>query len=135
MPPAFSDSRKNRRPVAVVLEALDHPVARSCAVAAVQEQHLAAEGLLQVALQHVAHLGELGEDQRAFARREHFLQHFGQPGQLAGAAGDRAIVAQELRRVVADLLQLRSASPAPVPCAGCPRLAPAPDARPSTTAA
>ena len=59
MPPALSERRKIGGPVSVVLEALDHPVALLLRHAAVQEEHLPAEGLLQVPLEDLAHLGEL----------------------------------------------------------------------------
>ena len=89
------------------LEPLDHRVAGLLRDTAVQEEHLAAEGLLQVALEDLAHLGELGEHQGPLAHGEHLLEHLGQPRELAGAAGDRRVVAQQLRRMVADLLELQ----------------------------
>ncbi len=49
------------------LEALDHPVSRRLGRRPVQEEHLAPERLLQVLLEHLAHLGKLAEDQRAVA--------------------------------------------------------------------
>ena len=59
-----------------------------------------------MALEHRAHLGELREDQRAFAAREYLLQHLRQPRELARAAGNRGVVLEELRRMIADLLEL-----------------------------
>ena len=73
---------------------------------AVQEEDLPAEGLLQMSFEDSAHLGKLGEDQRPIAHRDDFLQHLRQTGQLSRAPGDGRIVAQELGRMVADLLQL-----------------------------
>ncbi len=40
-----------------------------------------------MALQYFTHLHELGEDQGLFAHGQDFLQHFGQPGQLAERPG------------------------------------------------
>ena len=59
-----------------------------------------------MALQELAHLRELREHQRAVAAGQHLFQHLGQPSQLARPTGDGGVVAEELRRVVADLLQL-----------------------------
>jgi len=52
------------------------------------------------------HLRKLGKDQRPIAHRDHFFRHFGQAGQLARPAGKGRMVSQELRRMVADLLEL-----------------------------
>ncbi len=70
MPPAFSESRKMDGACVVLLEALHHPVAFRLRHAAMQEEDFPPEGLLQIALQHVAHLGELGENERALAHDE-----------------------------------------------------------------
>ena len=56
-----------------------------------EKQGFAAEGLLQVPLQYMAHLGELRKHQRAVAFGQHFLKHLGQPRQFAGSARDRRI--------------------------------------------
>ena len=97
---------QRRRRGVVGLEAGDHRVACRLGDAAVQEQHLAAEPARQVAAQHRAELGVLGEQQRPLAGRQHLVQDLVEPLELARPAGQPAAVAQEVRRVVADLLQL-----------------------------
>ena len=66
--------------------------------------------LTTCALDHRAHLGELREDQRPVADFVDLFEHLGEAGQLAGTAGDGRTVVQELRRVVADLLELQQGS-------------------------
>ncbi len=108
MPPAFSDRTKNPRAVGCVLEPLHHVGrARSSATPPCRNSTSVRKRFLQVPLQQSAHLGELGEDQRPIALRQHLLEHLGQPRELARAALDRELSLEELRRVVADLLQLR----------------------------
>ncbi|NJN53257.1 MAG: hypothetical protein HC809_17350, partial [Gammaproteobacteria bacterium] len=67
------------------------------------EERFAAEGFLEVLLDELAHLHELGEHQRAVADLVDFLQHLGEPRELAGAFVQRGAFAQVLARVVADL--------------------------------
>jgi hypothetical protein len=59
-----------------------------------------------VSAQQVAELGILGEQQRLLTRGEHLLEGLLNARQLARASGQAAAVLQELRRVVADLLEL-----------------------------
>src|SRR5258708_12599038 len=58
-------------------------------------------------LDDLAHLAELREDQRALTYLQDLLQHLGQPRELTRPAIDRRVVTQELRRMIAYLLQLR----------------------------
>ena len=50
---------------------------------------------------------EVGEDEDPLAGREHRLDDLLEPGQLAGATGERSAVVAVGRRVVADLLERR----------------------------
>ena len=60
----------------------------------------------KIPLQRRADLGELGEDQRALAAVDQLLHHLPEPLELVGALGrEGAAILQELRRVVADLLE------------------------------
>src|SRR5204863_169093 len=54
-----------------------------------------------------AHLAELREDERPVARGHNLLEHLAEACELARAAGERACLAQVVRRVVADLLERR----------------------------
>ncbi len=92
--------------MAIFLEALDHEIALFFGRAAVQEEDFAVEGFLEVAAQQGAHLGKLGEDEGLVALGQSFFEHFFQAGQLAGAAGQAAAVADEVGGMVADLLEL-----------------------------
>ena len=73
---------------------------------AVQEQHLAAEPLLQVTAQQVPELGELGEAQRLVPLGERLGEDLLEPRELAGAPIERGAVLEQVRRVVARLLEL-----------------------------
>ena len=55
-----------------------------------QEQHLAAESLLQVTAEQVPELGELREAQRLVALGERLGEDLLEPGELARAAVERA---------------------------------------------
>ena len=92
-----------------------------------QEQHLAAERLLQVSSQQLAHLGELREHQSAVAGRDDFLQHLRQTRQFARATGNCGVVAEELRGMIAHLLELRQRRQNHALAAGCLRLVEARD--------
>ena len=70
-----------------------------------QPQRLGAEAPAQVRQEQVAPLGELREAQHPVARGDDLVEQLLDPGQLAGAAGERRAVAQEVGRVVADLLE------------------------------
>ena len=98
----------NRRgaPPLLGLEALHHTIAFRRRRAAVQEERLAAECGFQMRLQRTAHLGVLGEDERAVIHGERFFKHLGQADQFAAASGKCAAVMQEERGVIADLLEL-----------------------------
>ena len=90
-------------------------------IAAVQEEHLRPNVSGQVACEQVAHLGELGEDQGPLAGRQHLLEHLRRAGASLPerpASGEPS--PQELRRVVADLLQLGQRGAARARGAGCP---------------
>ena len=52
-----------------------------------------------------SHLGELAEHKGFVADPQHLFQHFGEARQLAGTAGDGGVISEEMRRMVADLLQ------------------------------
>ncbi len=65
------------------LETLDHAIALRFRHAAVQEQHLASECLLQVRFDQRPHLGELREHERALVRGQDLVEHLGQPRELA----------------------------------------------------
>ena len=69
-----------------------------------QEWGLEAVGLLYVLLQDGPHLGKLAEHQHPVPGGQQFVEDFLQAGQLAGAAGDGGVVAQQLAGVVAGLL-------------------------------
>ena len=73
-------------PSVVLLEAAHHLVALLAGGAAVQEGRLEAQDVVEVDLQAVAHLLELGEDQGLLAALQHLLQHVGEALQLAAAA-------------------------------------------------
>lgn len=60
-----------------------------------------------MALENRAHFRELAEDEGPVAYRQDLLQHFHQAGQLPRPPGDGGVIAEELRRVVANLLELR----------------------------
>ncbi len=72
-----------------------------------QEENFRAQAFAQMTLQERSHLHELGEDQSVIADGERFFQHFGQALQFAAAIAQRAILFQELRRVVANLFEPR----------------------------
>ena len=95
---------EERRRVVVLLEAPDHLGARAARDAAVQEQDLAAEALLERRDEEVAHLGELREEERRALLRERLLAHLEEARDLR-AAPVQPPVAEEERRVVADLLE------------------------------
>ena len=78
-----------QRRTAFGLEPADHLVARGLRRAAVQEQRLASEPLLQVTAQQVPELGELGEAQRLVALGERLGEDLLEPRELAGASGQR----------------------------------------------
>ena len=66
------------------------------------------QGVREIALQFASDLGKLGEDQRALPAVNHFFDHLPEPLELVGAlGGKRAAVLQELRRMVADLLEFQ----------------------------
>ena len=100
----------------VVLEAIHHRLALGLAGVAVEEGHLLAPAVLQVGLEQVAPLGELGEQQGPVARLDHLLEDLLQPLHL-GAAGGKAsrcpiadcrlrVLAKGQGGVVAHLLEL-----------------------------
>ncbi len=95
---------EERRP-AIRLETLHHAIPPLDGRAAVEIEHLHAEERLQILVQHLPHLGELGEDQGAILHAQHLLQHLRQALQLAGAPRQRGAIAQKLRRMIANLLQ------------------------------
>ena len=72
-----------------------------------EPEHVTSEVPEQMSLEQVAHLDELGEDESPVAFRYGFFEHLGEPGQLAGASWKRRAVGQEVRRVVAHLLELQ----------------------------
>ena len=94
------------RAVWVVLETLHHLVAVLARDAAVEHGRLDAVGFLDVLLDDGAHLGELAEDQDTVAGGNDLVQQLFEAGQLAGTAGDGGVVAQQLARVIAHLLEL-----------------------------
>lgn len=77
---------EHRRAV-IGLEALHHLIPGALGRAAVQEQDLAAETLLQVGAQPVPELGELGEAECAIALDERFGENLIQARELARAPG------------------------------------------------
>ena len=62
--------------------------------------------LLDVALKDIAHLGELRKDQRAVVFFQRLFEHLRDARQFPAAAVERRVVLQELRRMIAHLLQL-----------------------------
>ena len=95
-----------RRRAVFLLESRANLSRRALGHRAVQEQHLAPERCLQMALEDRAHLGELGKDQRALAGFDYLLQHLDQSRKRAQTFGNRGVVLEELRRMIADLLEL-----------------------------
>ena len=91
--------------VASVLKALHHLVSFGRGHAAMQEEYFVAEGGGKVPLQPLAHIDELREDQGRIAFCEQLLHHFGQTRQLSRAAGERRLIPQKLRGMIADLLE------------------------------
>ena len=73
------------RRVFFLLEAAYHFVALLARHAAVQEERLAAEHLLEEFFEYCSHLRVLREDQRAVARGEHLFGDFCEAHHLAGA--------------------------------------------------
>ena len=65
-----------------------------------------AVGLLHVLLQYGPHPGELAEQQHPVPGGQYLVEDFLQAGQLARAAVDGGVVAQQLARVIAGLLEL-----------------------------
>jgi hypothetical protein len=104
-PAGLQGKHEDARPCRV-LEAFDHFIAPLLGHGAVQEQDLLPEDFLQVPPQQFAHLGELGEDQGPVADFEDLFEHLGQARQLAGTTLNGGVVAEELRRMVAHLLEL-----------------------------
>ena len=84
VPPAFSDSTNSGGPPSAWKRVTISSRA-DFGGAAVQEQHLAPEPLLQVASEQVPELGELGEAQRPVALGERLLEDLLEPGELARA--------------------------------------------------
>src|SRR5260370_39251793 len=97
---------EERQAALLLLKPLDHAGALRAGDATMQEEQLSAQCPLQMALEHLAHRRELGEDQGAIALGEHLLQQGLQACQLARAPADGGVVTQELRWMIADLLQL-----------------------------
>ena len=65
-------------------------------------------GVGEIPLQFASNLSKLGEDQRALTAVNHLLDHLPKPLELMGAlGGKRAAILQELRRVVANLLEFQ----------------------------
>ena len=71
-----------------------------------QEQYLDAERFLQVAPEDLPHFAELRKDQRAVPDVQGLLEHLRKPRQFSAASRNRGLILQELRRMVADLLEL-----------------------------
>ena len=105
MPPAFSDSRKIGGP-SPDWNRGHHLVAPLLRGAAVQVGDVAAEARGQVRHQQLGELGELGEAQHPVALGEDLLQDLLEPDDLARPAADGRAIVQQLRRVVAHLLEL-----------------------------
>jgi hypothetical protein len=75
-----------------------------------------------VRLKAAAPLGELGEHQRLLARGEDLVDELVEPIELARPAGQPRTVGQQVRRVVADLLEPQHRlqhQPAPFDALGC----------------
>jgi len=89
----------------LLLEALHHPITMLPWDAAMQEENLLPKSLLQVALEDRTHLRILGEDEGPVAGFDDLLQHLDQTTQLAGPPINGRVVAQEMRRMVAYLLE------------------------------
>src|SRR5208337_26617 len=90
----------------MILETVDHHIPLLLGHASVQEERFLSKRLLEMTLEYLTHLRELGEDERSVSRREHFLHHLDQTRQLSGAVREGRIVAQKLRRVVTNLFEL-----------------------------
>ena len=89
-----------------VLEPGDEVVPLTLAQPSVQVPDLAAESGTEVSAQQVAELGILREQQRLLPRGEHLIEGLLHARQLPRASSQAAAVFEELRRVVADLLEL-----------------------------
>src|SRR5947208_670699 len=106
-PACLYREHEHLRPAGVVLEPPHHGIARRARDPAVEEWHLDAERARERGDEPVAHLAELREDERPVARGHNLLEHLAEACELARAAGERACLAQVVRRVVADLLERR----------------------------
>ena len=105
-PGAAGLERQHQRARALaVLEVLDDLVARAPGQAAVVAGDRRAGVVAQVVGQAHAPLGEVGEDQDPLAGGEHRVDDLLEPGELAGATGQRPVVVLVGGRVVADLLE------------------------------
>ena len=104
MPPALSDSTSAPGP-SPRLEVGDELVARGPGQAAVVAGDRRAGALGEVLGEPQAPLGEVGEHEHPLAGREHRVDDLLEPGELARAAGERAVVVLVRGRVVADLLE------------------------------
>ena len=71
-----------------------------------QKKHLAAEPPGKVSAQQRAELGVLGEQQRLLADSENLVENLVQSLELARTPGQPASVAQEVRWMIAHLLEL-----------------------------
>jgi len=104
--PSLEGEDKQARGGGVILEAVYHGRALGLAGAAVEEQRFVAQVGGEVALEQLAPLGKLGEDQGAISGGDQFFHHFIQPLQLHRATLEaQARFLQKQGGVVADLLQ------------------------------
>jgi len=72
---------------------------------AVQEHHFAAERFLKVRTQDFAHFGELRKYERAISGFQNLLNHLSKSSDFARTINDWRTFAEELCRVIADLLR------------------------------
>ena len=103
--PAGLQRQDEKGGAVLALELVDELFAARHRRAAVEHQSGAAENRRQEAHQRLGNLAKLREDQRLFLARRDLLAEFGQAGELAALIGIEAPVAQELARVVAQLLE------------------------------
>src|ERR1700694_3388995 len=99
---------KQRRFGLGILKLGNHALSPCHAGSAVQIVRVVMKGVLEIALQLAPDLCKLGEDKRALAAVNHLFGHLPKPLELVGTIGGKgAAILQELRRVVAELLEFQ----------------------------
>src|SRR5258708_24446470 len=99
---------KHRRFGLGILKLGNHPLPPCHTGPAVQIVRVVVLVMREIPLQLASNLCKLGEDQRALTAVNHLFDHLPKPLELEGTlGGESAAILQELRRVVADLLEFQ----------------------------